>query len=126
MSVTCRPDPVAEVSAHPADGDLVLDVYPDGNRCVVHASGELDLASRARLFAAAIAGNHPAMEIDLAEVTFMDCGGYRSLVACRLVLEHTGRSLTIKGQSGQPARFLDRIAAMERHDVGTGVEAEIR
>ena len=115
MSVIIPANPVAEVSALLA-GDLLLSVYPEGESCVVHATGELDLASRNQILAASTAGNHPAMVIDLAGVTFMDCGGYGSLVASRLVLEQAGRALTITGPTGQPARLLDRIAAMERTD----------
>ena len=54
------------------------------------------------------------MMIDLSGVTFMDCSGYSSLLAARHVIEGQGRSLTITGQTGQPARFLDMIAELEK------------
>jgi anti-anti-sigma regulatory factor len=44
--------------------------------------------------------------VDLAETTFMDCCGYGGLVAARLVLEQRGGSLTVRNQTGQPARVL--------------------
>ncbi|HEX2783592.1 MAG TPA: STAS domain-containing protein, partial [Ilumatobacteraceae bacterium] len=110
MSVTTRTNPVAEVSARLPNGGMILHVYPEGDSRVVQATGELDLASRNQLFVASTAGNHPAMVIDLAAVTFMDCSGYGSVVASRLVVEREGRALTIRGQTGQPARLLDLIA----------------
>ena len=111
MSVTSRSGPAIEVSVHLPSTGLTLDAYAEGNSLVVRAAGELDLASRDQLFAAAIAGSDPAMVIDLAAVTFMDCSGYGSLAASRLVVEQSGRSLTIRGQTGQPARLFDLIQA---------------
>jgi hypothetical protein len=43
----------------------------------------------------------------------MDCAGYGAIVAVRHVLEDSARSLTIRNQTGQPARLLDMIAALE-------------
>ena len=119
MSVTIRTNPVAEVAAPLPNGDLILHVHPGADSCVIQATGELDLASRNQLFVASTAGNHPAMVIDLAGVTFVDCSGYGSLVASRLVVEREGRALTIRGQTGQPARLLDLIAALEKTDTAT-------
>jgi anti-anti-sigma regulatory factor len=53
------------------------------------------------------------MVIDLAGLTFMDCGGYRCLVACRLAIGGRGGTLVIRGQTGQPARLLDLIRGLE-------------
>ena len=92
---------------------LTINVYPEGATCVVHAAGELDLASGAQLFAAATARGHPAMVLDLAGLTFMDCGGYRSLVASRLVIEQQGRTLSVRGHTGEPARLLNLITEVE-------------
>jgi anti-anti-sigma factor len=96
------------------DHNLVFDVVADDNFSVVLATGEFDLASHDPLVAASTAGRHPAMVIDLADVTFMDCGGYRSLVAARLIIEQGGRTLAIRGATGQPARLLHLIARLER------------
>ncbi len=92
---------------------LTINVYPEGDTCVVHAAAELDMASGDQLFVAATAGSHPATVIDLADLTFMDCGGYRSLVASRLVIEQDGRTLSGRGQTGEPARLLNLIAELE-------------
>ena len=117
MSVNDRTTPVADLVAMARNAELLINVYPEGNSCVVHVTGELDLASRNQLFVAFTAGNHPAMVIDLAGVTFMDCSGYRCLVAARLVIEQGGRSLIVRGATGQPARLLDLIAKLQRTGV---------
>ena len=106
-------NPVTELSSRAGAQSLVLNVYPTGDSCVVNASGELDLTTRNQLFAAVTAGNHRTMVIDLAKVTFMDCSGYGSLMASRAVLEGQARRLTVRGQSGEPARLMALIAEME-------------
>lgn len=116
MNISNQANPVAEVSARLPNRGLMLQVHPEGDSGVVQATGELDLASRNQLFVASVAGNHPIMVIDLAGVTFMDCSGYGSLVASRLVVGREGRALTIRGQTGQPARLFDLIAAQQRID----------
>ena len=80
---------------------------------MVVVTGELDLSTRNQLMSAATAGRHPAMVIDLTGCTFMACSGYGSLVASRLAIERDGRSLTITGQNGQPARLWKLIADLE-------------
>ncbi len=115
-------DPIQATSASPAfshlhDGRFTIEVYPEGRSCVVRATGELDFASRTMLFEASIDGNHPAMVIDLGAVTFMDCGGYGSLVASRHSLQQTGRTLKLRGATGQPARLLELIASSMATDI---------
>jgi anti-anti-sigma factor len=83
------------------------------DRRVVWVTGELDAASRDHLVATASSGDHPAVVIDLGGVTFMDCSGYGSLATSRLAVERNGRELTTRGQTGQPARLLELIAALE-------------
>lgn len=99
---------------HPVRGlsgrGLGVDVDPEGDVCVVHVRGELDIATRNIVFVTVTAQQHPTTVVDLAGVTFMDCGGYGCLVTCRLVLEGSGRTLTLRGQTGQPARFLAMMA----------------
>lgn len=108
MSQTVR----TEVAA-PTVRTLVLDIVADGDSCVVHATGELDVASRRDLLVASTAGTHRSTVIDFAEVTFMDCSGYGCLVAARVLLEGGGRTLTIRGHTGQPKRLIDLIAAFD-------------
>ena len=112
MSATDDTKPVAGLRGFINDA-LTINVYPEGDTCVVHATGELDMASGDQLLAAATAGSHPATVIDLADLTFMDCGGYRSLESSQLVIERDGRTLSVRGQTGEPARLLKLIAELE-------------
>ena len=80
---------------------------------VINVTGALDLSTHDLYMSVATAGHHPAVVIDLAGCTFMDCSGYGSLVASRQAIEGDGRSLTITGQTGQPARLWKLIAEME-------------
>ncbi|HSP29162.1 MAG TPA: STAS domain-containing protein [Ilumatobacteraceae bacterium] len=80
---------------------------------MIHVTGDLDLSTRDLYMSVATAGDHPAVVIDLAGCTFMDCSGYGSLVASRRAIEGDGRSLTITGQTGQPARLWKLIADVE-------------
>ncbi|HSP27782.1 MAG TPA: STAS domain-containing protein [Ilumatobacteraceae bacterium] len=114
MTAMLQARPDSDASIRSPDPRLLLDVFIAPNTCVVHVTGELDLATRNQLVSATTAGHHPEMMIDLGGLTFMDCSGYRALVASRRIIEGEGRSLTIKGQTGQPARFLDLIAELEQ------------
>ena len=83
----------------------------------VLVTGELDLSGRDQFMLVATAGRYPEMVIDLAGCTFMDCTGYDCLVAARQAIEGQGRSLTITGQTGQPARLWKLIGDLERPPV---------
>lgn len=98
--------PISQTAPRPT---LLLQVFT-ARTGVIHVKGELDFATHDQLVSVATAGHHPSMVIDLSGCTFMDCSGYRALVASTLVIEGEGRSLTITGQAGQPARLLDVIA----------------
>ena len=111
MSTIARPNPVSRL-VDAGDG-LAINVFPEGSSCVVHVSGELDLATSDSLFIAAAAGGHPSVVIDLTELTFMDCGGYRCLMACRHAIGRRGGTLAIRGQRGEPARLMDLIRELE-------------
>ena len=92
---------------------LGLRVSQEGRSRVVRVCGELDNETRNQLVVMCVAGNQPAVIVDLTGLTFMDCAGYGAIVAIRDVIEHSARSLTIRNQTGQPARLLDMIAALE-------------
>ena len=51
--------------------------------------------------------------IDLGGVVFMDCSGYGSIVASGRLLADQHRTLSIRGQIGQPARLLGLITELE-------------
>ena len=100
--------------AEPAGAVLGLHVSREGTSRVLRVCGELDNETRNRLVVMCVAGSEPAVIVDLTALTFMDCAGYGAIVAVRQVLEHGARSLTIRNQTGQPARLLEMIAALER------------
>jgi anti-anti-sigma factor len=116
MPTMVRSDSTVRVSTDLPSPKFFIDLHPEGRCCVVHVVGELDLATRNQLFVAATAGNHSFMVMDLAEVSFMDCTGYGSLVAARRVIEGGDRTFMIGGQTGQPAHLLNLIAALEPSD----------
>ena len=93
---------------------------------VIYVSGELDLATRDQLVSVVTAGRRPAVEVHLGGCTFMDCSGYGALVASRLAMEGQGRSLTITGQTGQPALLWKLIADLERDDEAATREGQLQ
>lgn len=80
---------------------------------VVTFSGELDITSSARVERLCTAGLNLQVVVDLADVTFLDCGGYRAFVAARTELARHRRSLTLVGAVGQPRRLLDLISRLD-------------
>jgi anti-anti-sigma factor len=92
---------------------FLADVSIAGSTRVVRVTGELDLAARDQLVSVSTTGHHPAIVIDLGGVAFLDCSGYGALVTSRNIIEGEGRSVTITGQTGQPARLFDLIAELE-------------
>ena len=98
-----------------ADQRFALHVAPAGVSCTIRVVGELDLATRNRLFLACTVGNHQFTTVDMSRVTFMDCSGYAGIVAARHVVEADGRTLAVRGLIGQPQHLLDLIARHERH-----------
>lgn len=81
----------------------------DEARHIVTLSGELDLVSCKA--ATADCTEHLCVDVvvDLAKVTFMDCAGYRALVAANTILEARGGSLLLTGAVGEPLRLLSII-----------------
>ncbi len=120
MSATTPANFGACVAEPSTSEHLSVHVSNEGDQRVVWVTGELDAASREQL-ASAAAGDHPAMVVDLAGVTFMDCGGYGSLATTRLAIEGAGRTLTTRGQTGQPGRLFDLIASLEDRRCSPGM-----
>jgi anti-anti-sigma factor len=106
--------PEQDPNAESSGAALGLSVSREGSSHVVRVSGELDIETRNQLVVMCVAGHQSVVIVDLAALTFMDCAGYGAIVAIRDVLEHSARSLTIRNQTGQPARLLDMIGALDR------------
>lgn len=114
MSAIVQPTPDSDISDDgAAQSGLRLNVFTAHDTCVVDVAGELDVATRDHLVSASTAGTHAKVVIDLRGVTFMDCSGYGSLIDSRLRIEGDGGSLTVTGQSGQPARLCKQISELE-------------
>lgn len=113
MTATIDAGAPCESSVDCADPAFVVSLTDEGSSHVVHVQGELDIATRGQLFTAVTTGEYATVIVDLAAVTFMDCGGYSCLVASRLVLESTSRSFSIRGTSGQPSRLFALIEGFQ-------------
>ena len=104
----------AEVTSSDSDDRaFTLRVSKRRGRRVVQIGGELDIATRNRARRACLDGRGKNVEVDMADMTFMDCCGYGGLVAARQILQADGGSLTLNHQTGQPAEFLVMLAVLE-------------
>jgi anti-anti-sigma factor len=113
MTAQGRIESPSDVTLRAPDPKLSIDAFTAHETCVIHVTGELDLATRDQLVTASTAGPHPTVTIDLGGVTFMDCSGYGSLITSRHIIQSQGGALTITGQTGQPARLFELIAELE-------------
>ncbi len=80
---------------------------------LVKITGDLGLASSALVTRRCIEGLAEAVVVDLADLTFLSCGGYGAFVAARAELEQHQRTLTLVGAVGEPRRLLDLIRQLE-------------
>jgi anti-anti-sigma factor len=76
---------------------------------LVHPAGELDLGSRAPMYEACTRADHRDVIVDLADLQFMDCAGYGSLVAARHELEGRGGSLGLQRAVDEPLRLIQLV-----------------
>ena len=111
-----RPSPVAD---HGNTG-FTVGQSTDGVRRVVRFGGELDLLSCHLAARACLEDDHTDVAVDLADTTFMDCCGFGGLVAARLILEQRGGSLTLRNQTGQPARLLALLRIVQDGPTSAG------
>ncbi len=96
-----------------ADQAITILIESDDEIRVVKIAGELDIASRALVTRLCTEGRARDVVVDLAELTFLDCGGHRAFVAARTTLERQHRTLTLIGAVGEPRRLLDLIRTIE-------------
>ncbi len=82
----------------------------------VYLAGELDLHSNADATAAftiAVDTGLPIV-VDLTDLDFMDCAGYRAIATARRAAEQHGITLTITYAHGEPARLLGLLGEGQR------------
>jgi diguanylate cyclase (GGDEF)-like protein len=101
---TGSPAPVRGVSIVVSSGD-------DGR--LVRVAGELERATMLEFIEACIGGSEESIIIDLGGLTFMDGGGYSSLVVIREFAKSRQRRVTVRHACGQPARLIGLIADLE-------------
>jgi anti-anti-sigma factor len=96
-----------------AEPAITIVVEHGRDTTVLKIAGELELASCASVTRACVGGHARTVVVDLADLTFLDCGGYRAFVAARTELEEQHRTLELVGAVGEPRRLLDLIQHLE-------------
>lgn len=93
----------------PDDGDL--DIQVDGH--IVHIRGEID-AHSAPALGDAVRAAVGSVELDLAEVGFVDSSGLRVLIEVHQLLEERGDVLTIANPT-PPVRRMFELSAVDEY-----------
>lgn len=96
-----------------ADSTITIVVEAADDSRVVRITGELDITNHDRVLRRCTQGRTRHVVIDLAALTFLDCGGYRAFVAARTALALQHRTLTLVGAVGEPRRLLDLISHLD-------------
>lgn len=102
---------------------LMITVEDRGEVCVVHADGEVDIATAhllARALEAGLAGGRPTVVVDLRRISFVDCTGIGLLTAARCRAREQGTRLRIlAGRAvARTAALLELTAALGLHEAG--------
>jgi anti-anti-sigma factor len=77
-------------------------------------SGELDIATGTDFALACATDEVEDLCVDISALTFMDCSGYRNVVAARLAHEARGGSVALRSATGQPKSLLRMIEELGR------------
>ena len=112
-----RSDGDAESARAPVRGLSIAVSSDDGNR-LISVCGELERTTMLEFIDACTGGPDESIIIDLGGLTFMDGGGYSSLVVIREVAATRRGTVTIRNASGQPARLIGLIADLEAAQTG--------
>lgn len=72
----------------------------------VSLAGELDLHSGPQAMAAFSGASGLPIVVDMTNLVFMDCGGYRAVATARRTAEQAGSAFTISYAHDEPARLL--------------------
>ena len=95
-------------------GAFASSVRVDGSVHVVSMVGEFDMASREAALGACVAGENHDVVVDLANVGFMDCAGFRAFGESRATLGRRGGSLRLMNAVGEPLRLLTLLGQIAR------------
>ena len=105
------------------DTPLAVTVEERGEVCVVHADGEVDIATAPLLgsaLEAGLAGGRATLVIDLRQISFVDCTGIGLLTAARCRAHGQGTRLRIlAGRAvARTAALLELTTALGLHKAG--------
>lgn len=92
---------------------ITIDVTMCGDISRIEIAGELDLAGADQVFQQCTGDQTRDVVVDLSDLTFMDCGGYRALVASRAELALHHRTLALVGAVGEPRRLLELVQQID-------------
>jgi anti-anti-sigma factor len=100
---------------------LAVTVEDQGEVCVVHADGEVDIATvplLSRALEAGLAGGRPTVVVDLRQISFVDCTGIGLLTAARCRARDQGTRLRIlAGRAvARTAALLELTTALGLHE----------
>lgn len=85
---------------------FAIDITVGSRRRTVGLAGKLDLATCAEATTAMCDDPGVPIVVDLSDLVFMDCAGYRAIAAARCIAAEHHTTLTIAGSRGEPARLL--------------------
>lgn len=81
----------------------------DGDVCVLHVEGDLDLAAgdllRDAVVGAVAAGSGSQIVVDLDEVSFIDCRGMAAVLDAQALARRNGRALSVRNTPGSARRL---------------------
>jgi anti-anti-sigma factor len=102
---------------------LVVTVEDRDEVCVVHADGEVDIATApllGRALETGLAGGRPTVVVDLRQISFVDCTGIGLLTAARCRAHGQGTRLRIlAGRAvARTAALLELTTALGLHEAG--------
>jgi anti-sigma B factor antagonist len=106
-----------------AETPLAVTVENRGEVCVVHADGEVDIATApllGRALEAGLAGGRPTVVVDLRQISFVDCTGIGMLTEARCRARGQGTRLRIlAGRAvARTAALLELTNALGLHEAG--------
>jgi diguanylate cyclase (GGDEF)-like protein len=92
---------------------LTIEVSSEDGERVISVSGELERSTMLELIGACTSRLDESIVIDLGGLTFLDGGGYSSLVVIRETANARDRTVTVRNVRGQPARLMKLFADLE-------------
>lgn len=94
--------------------------------CVVHVSGEVDLANAAEFRAAFADVQDPLLVIELSDLRYIDSAGMRALDDVFRQVTQRGGECRVVAPVGTPARTTLRVAGFDEHEILGDIESAQR